>query len=187
MLILYAVLAGIVAGYLVGGRLERLGSMGFRWAPLAIAGFVVQLLIFGPLDRVVGPAGLPLYIGSTLAVLAAVVRNIAIPGLALVSVGTISNLAAILANGGVMPADPGAVTLAGIEHGPGFSNSAIVGSPALAPLTDVYALPAGVPLANVFSIGDVVIGAGVVVAIVVAMRSSRPGASRNMPLQPARR
>ena len=174
MLILYAVFAGIVAGYLVGGRLERLGSMGFRWAPLAIAGFVVQLLIFGPLDRVVGAAGLPLYVGSTVAVLAAVVRNIAIPGLAFVVVGTISNLAAILANGGVMPADPGAVTLAGIEHGPGFSNSAIVGSPVLAPLTDVYALPAGVPLANVFSIGDVLIGVGIAVAIAAGMRSKPP-------------
>jgi hypothetical protein len=171
MLLLYAVVAGIVAGYVVGGRLERLGSMGFRWAPVAIAGFVVQLAIFGPLETVVGAAGLPLYLGSTVAVLVAVIRNIAIPGLALVVVGTVSNLAAIVANGGVMPADPGAMTIAGIEHGPGFSNSAIVGSPALAPLTDVFALPAGVPLANVFSIGDVLIGVGIAIAIAAGMRS----------------
>jgi hypothetical protein len=70
-----------------------------------------------------------------------------------------------------MPADPGAMTIAGIEHGPGFSNSAIVGSPALAPLTDVFALPAGVPLANVFSIGDVLIGVGIAIAIAAGMRS----------------
>lgn len=173
MLILYAVVIGIVAGYLLGGRLEGLGAMGFHWAPVAIAGLAVQLAIFGPLDSVVGSAGLPLYIGSTIAVLAAVIRNIRIRGLVLVVAGTLSNLAAILANGGVMPADPGAATLAGIEHGPGFSNSAVITSPALQPLTDIFALPAAVPLANVFSVGDVLIGVGIGIAIAAGMRQGR--------------
>ena len=174
MLLLYAVALGLVAGYLLGGRLEGLGAMGFRWGPLAIAGFVVQLLIFGPLEGLVGDAGLPLYLGSTIATLAAVVRNVGIPGLVLVVMGTISNLAAIVANGGVMPADPGAARLAGIEHGRGFSNSAIVGDPALRPLTDVFALPSPIPLANVFSVGDVLIGLGVAIAIAAGMRLARP-------------
>jgi Family of unknown function (DUF5317) len=173
VLILYAVLIGVAVGYMLGGRLERLGSMGFRWAPLAIGGLAVQLAIFGPLEHVVGATGLPLYIGSTLVTLAAVVRNIRIPGLALVVVGSLSNLAAILANGGVMPADARAAAIAGIEHGSGFSNSAIIREPALAPLTDVLALPAAVPLANVFSIGDVLIGIGIAVAIASGMRSGR--------------
>jgi hypothetical protein len=173
LLILYAVVAGVVGGYLLGGRLENLGAMGFRWAPLAIAGLAVQILIFGPLEGVVGSAGLPLYLGSTLVTLAAVIRNIRVPGLVLVVVGTVSNLAAIVANGGIMPADRGAATLAGIEHGPGFSNSAIVDSPALQPLTDIFALPAAIPLANVFSIGDVLIGLGIAIAIASGMRLGR--------------
>jgi hypothetical protein len=90
-----------------------------------------------------------------------------------VVVGTVSNLAAIVANGGIMPADRGAATLAGIEHGPGFSNSAIVDSPALQPLTDIFALPAAIPLANVFSIGDVLIGLGIAIAIASGMRLGR--------------
>jgi hypothetical protein len=73
-----------------------------------------------------------------------------------------------------MPADPGAARLAGIEHGPGFSNSAIVGDPALRPLTDVFALPSPIPLANVFSVGDVLIGLGVAIAIAAGMRLARP-------------
>jgi hypothetical protein len=168
--ILYAIVAGVAIGFVAGGRLEGLASLGLRWAPLAIAGFVVQLLVFGPLASTVGSAGTPLYVGSTIAVLAAVARNIRIPGLALVVLGAGSNLVAIVANGGVMPADPGAVALAGLATDPGFSNSAVVASPALAPLTDIFALPAGMPLANVFSVGDVLIGLGIAIAIAAGMR-----------------
>ena len=42
--------------------------------------------------------------------------------------------------------------------------------PALQPLTDIFALPHPIPFANVFSVGDVLIGVGVVIVIVVAMR-----------------
>jgi hypothetical protein len=58
----------------------------------------------------------------------------------------------------------------------GFLNSAVRADPALVPLTDIYALPAWVPLANVFSIGDVLIGLGIVVVIAIGMRAG--GASR---------
>lgn len=173
MFILYAIVVGVVAGYLAGGRLEGLGSLGFRWAPVALAGLVVQLLVFGPLDSIAADLGTALYLGSTVAVLVAVVRNVRIPGLVLVMAGTATNLAAILANGGVMPADAGAVALAGLDRRPGFSNSAILEDPVLEPLTDVFAIPAAVPLANVFSLGDVLIGAGVAIAIAAGMRLAR--------------
>ena len=35
---------------------------------------------------------------------------------------------------------------------------------------DIFALPSWLPFANVFSIGDVLIGLGIVAAIVIAMR-----------------
>jgi hypothetical protein len=44
--------------------------------------------------------------------------------------------------------------------------------PALRPLTDIFALPAWLPFANVFSIGDVLIGLGVVVVIALGMRTA---------------
>ena len=40
----------------------------------------------------------------------------------------------------------------------------------LAPLTDIFAIPAGLPFANVFSIGDVLIAVGVVLTIAIGMR-----------------
>jgi hypothetical protein len=38
------------------------------------------------------------------------------------------------------------------------------------PLTDIFALPGWLPFANVFSIGDVLIGVGLVVVIAAGMR-----------------
>jgi multisubunit Na+/H+ antiporter MnhE subunit len=51
-----------------------------------------------------------------------------------------------------------------------------VAEPALAPLTDLFAMPAWLPWSNVFSIGDLLIGAGVAVAIAAAMRTGRRAA-----------
>jgi fermentation-respiration switch protein FrsA (DUF1100 family) len=168
--VVYAIPIGLAAGLLLGGRLEGLASLGFRWAPLAIAGLLVQIAIFGPLGELVGTAGPALYVGSTVAVLAAVVRNVRIPGLALVVIGASLNLAAIIANGGVMPADPGALAVAGLVSDRGFSNSAVLEAPVLRPLTDIYALPTVVPFANVFSVGDVLIGIGIASTIALGMR-----------------
>ena len=69
-----------------------------------------------------------------------------------------------------MPANPGALASLGGEVDPGYSNSVVLADPALRPLTDIFAMPAWLPFANVFSIGDVLIGAGIGIAIAVAMR-----------------
>src|SRR5918996_3981117 len=101
MFIVYAIPIGLLAGLVAGGRLEGLAGLHIRWWPVAIAGLAAQIILFsGSVDHLVGGAGPAMYVGSTLAVLAAVLRNVAIPGLALVAVGAISNLAAIVANGG---------------------------------------------------------------------------------------
>jgi hypothetical protein len=174
MFILYAIPLGIVLGYLMGGRLEGLAALRFQWAWLAIVGLLVQAALFSPLvgDLTAGGVGEVLYVASTAAVLLAVLRNIGIAGLVLVALGAVSNLAAVVANGGIMPTTLGALETAGLAPRPGFSNSAVVDDPALAPLTDVYALPAWVPFANVFSVGDVLIGLGIVVVIAFGMRRS---------------
>ena len=132
----------------------------------------MQLYQFHPLGApfvgIIGPA---LYVATTAVVLIVVLRNLRLTGLPIVAAGAASNLAAITANGGYMPADPAAVAIAGLPPLDGPSNSVVLADPALRPLTDVFAIPAGVPLANVFSIGDVLIAVGVIVAIVAAMRT----------------
>ena len=96
------------------------------------------------------------------------------------AVGAISNLAAIIANGGSMPASADALAALGKSVGDGYSNSVEVADPALAGLTDIYALPAWLPFANVFSIGDLLIGIGIALAVCLAMREAG-GADRNRP------
>jgi len=173
MFILYAVGIGIAIGALTGGRLDRLASLRIRAWPVAVAGLIVQLVLFSPLGAdLAGQLGPVLYVGSTAAVLLVVLLNVRIPGLALVAAGAALNLAAIVANGGRMPADPAALASLGASIGDGYSNSVVLPDPALRPLTDVFAMPAWLPLANVFSIGDVLIGVGVAIAIAVGMRGA---------------
>ncbi len=174
MFILYAIALGILTGFAFGGRLARLGALRIRWVPLAIGGLLVQLVLFTDSgSRLAGALGPALYVASTAAVLLVVLRNVRVPGLAIVALGAVSNLLAIAANGGAMPADPAALASLGLTAG-GPTNSVVVADPALRPLTDIFALPDWVPLANVFSAGDVLIGLGIAVVLAAGMRA-RPG------------
>ena len=168
--ILYAVLAGLLLGYLTGGSAARLGALRLSWAPLIVLGMAVQLALFSsPLGNAIGDAAPVVYVLSNLVVLVAVAANLAVPGLVLVLAGGASNLLAIVANGGYMPVSPGA--LEAMERLPkeGYSNSAPRVDVILGPLTDIFTMPTWVPMANVFSVGDVLIGAGVAIAVVGAM------------------
>jgi hypothetical protein len=168
--ILYAIPIGLVAGWLLGGRVDGLAGVRFRLTPLAVFALLVQVVLFSPLaDDLAPDTGRLIYIGSTALVLAAVLANLRLTGLPIIVAGAASNLAAIVANGGSMPASPSA--LAALDRGVGaHTNSVVLARPALEPLTDVFATPAWLPLANVFSVGDVLIGIGVAVAIAAAMR-----------------
>ena len=180
MFILYAVVIGLAIGLAVGGRLERLGRLQFRWGWVFALGLAVQLVLFSAaVTERSASLGVPIYVGSTLVVALVVAANYRIPGMPIVVLGAASNLAAILANGGYMPASETALASLGKGGISGYSNSAIVADPRLPWLTDVFALPAWVPATNVFSVGDVLIGLGVVAVIVTAMRSraAEPGAA----------
>ena len=198
MLLLYAVVLGLVAGLLTGGKLAALGSAHIRLWPVALIGLFAQLLLFSsPLAAVVGPWGPSLYVVSTVAVLMALVVNLRQPGFWLIIIGALANFAVIVANGGQMPASPTPgrrSTVLPPCRRRDFSNSVLAGpDTALAFLGDNFVLPRPLPLANVFSIGDVLIGAGGALFIVpadawprspapastgVARPRSRRGASR---------
>jgi hypothetical protein len=175
MFILYAIVVGLAIGFLLGGRPAGLARLQIRWATLIVGGFAVQVLLFAdPIAARVGDLGPPIYVASSLAVLAAVLRNAAIPGLPLVALGAACNQLAIVANGGYMPAGADALA-AQARHASGlYSNSAAIPDPVLPWLTDIFAMPTWLPFANIFSVGDVLIGVGVAIAVVVAMRVARP-------------
>ncbi len=175
MFILYALVVGVLAGFLLGGRPRGLASLQLRWSAAIVGGLLFQVVLFaGPVTERIGELGPPLYVASTLVVVAAMARNWSVTGIPVVIAGALCNLAAVLSNGGFMPASPSALAAAGRIVPAAYSNSSQVVRPALWPVTDIFALPSWLPLANVFSVGDVLIGLGVVVVIVVHMQRLAP-------------
>ena len=178
MFILYAVLGGLIVGLLSGGSPARLGDLRLAWAPVIALGMAAQVVLFlTPVGNALGPVAPIIYVASNVAVLAAVARNLAIPGFAFVLAGGASNLIAICANGGYMPANPGALAALGRGLPEGYTNSRVGGigeQVTLWPLTDLFAMPAWLPAANIFSVGDLLIGIGAAVAVVAAMHGRGP-------------
>ena len=157
---------------LTGGRLWRLADIRLRHPWTAALAVALQVLIVTilPGGNEALHSGVHLF---TYALLAAfVLLNRGVPGLMLLGTGGAMNLVAITANHGVMPASPAALHAAGVAPAPGeFTNSGVLAHPHLLPLGDVFATPAGMPLHNVFSVGDVVIMLGV---LFLLHRVSRP-------------
>lgn len=194
MLLLYSIAAGLIVGRLLGGRVGNLEQVHFVWWQLALAGLIVQLVLFAdPVQERVGAEGPVIYVISTLAVLVALLRNLRQPGLAVIAVGAVLNLIPILANGGYMPSSPdvwreltGSPTLP-VEH---YSNVVLIGPHTpFAFLGDIFAFPRPLPMATAFSLGDAVIAVGAVIFLVHAMRRSPTAGSTVAPAaaQPAPR
>jgi hypothetical protein len=188
MFMLYSVAIGLVLGLILGGRLGRLADLHFKWLGLAIAALMVQLVLFTePFWTTLGGFVPPIYVASMALVLVVVLRNLrALPGLAFVALGTLSNLAAIIANGGYMPVTAEALGIAEPTVTRYGGNSVLTANPMLSPLVDRFPLPEWLPFWNVFSVGDVLISAGIIVVIVVAMRKRPPVAAQTTPAGPAR-
>ena len=161
MLLIASFLFAVVTVPLCGGRLTRLADAPFRRGRLLVVALALQIAVIS-----IVPGGPPWLWSAihlaTYGMLALVVAaNRGLPGVPVLAFGGALNLVAVLANGGVMPATPEALRAAGIStDAVGFVNSGIVADPRLAVLGDIFAIPAGWPLANVFSIGDVLIGLG---------------------------
>jgi hypothetical protein len=108
MFMLWAIPIGIVLGLVARGRLEGLAALRLRWAWLAVAGLLVQVVLFSERgNALAGAYGPAIYVASTLAVFLAVARNLRITGMPVVALGSLSNLVAITANGGFMPVETG--------------------------------------------------------------------------------
>jgi len=149
-----------------GGSLAALGRVRLRYASAIFGALALQVAILG-----VVPGGSPelhriLHIASYALAAVFVVANRRLAGMRMLALGATLNLIAILANNGVMPASRSALRTAGmLATSAGFVNSAAVAHPRLLVLGDILAVPHAVPLANVYSIGDVCIAIGVALAI----------------------
>jgi hypothetical protein len=172
MLRLAIIVLVIVVALLRGGSLRNFAALQFRWLPLVIIGFALQLLIFTPFgySPLVVFATLPIYVLSLALLAIWVAANRRIPGMALIAIGLALNIAVIAANGGHMPVLPEGARLAGqyealAADDPRTSKHLLMPSDQvrLWLLSDIIVIPHGVPGAVVLSIGDIALTVGIAV------------------------
>jgi hypothetical protein len=177
-----AVLAGMVAGRLCGGGWQGLGSLRVRWPWLPVAALGLQVAIgAGPLR---GPgAGRAVLLGSSYSLVGTWIwlNALACTGplrwaLVAVAEGWLLNVLVMVANGG-MPVSNAA--LARIGHaGATVSNGHLWKHVVVSPATRIPLLGDVVPipiplLRSVVSVGDLVMLAGISVAVAVVMIATR--------------
>jgi hypothetical protein len=170
------VVAAVGIALALGGRLTRLAEFRLRSIWLFYLGFALQVVAF-PFTFLPWQTGdttaTALWVASYCVLVAAAIRNRRIAGVLVVAVGMCSNLVAVLANGGHMPVRPEAMIAAG-ENYTVQANSAALEQPHLPWLIDRWAAPDWVPMANVYSVGDVIIALGAMTIVLVAMGVSAP-------------
>lgn len=155
-----------------GGDLRGLGRIELRRPGAALAGLGLQVVVTSVVPEADHTLLAVLHVGSYALAGWFVAANLALPGVLPMAVGGALNLAAIAANGGVMPASAWAVARSGLEARDGFENSAVLADPQLLFLGDVIPVPAG-PIANTLSVGDLVLFAGLALLLARACRRPR--------------
>lgn len=162
MLILVAMVLALAAVPLAGGRLAALGEVrlvGVRLLALALA---LQVLVISVVPGWPRPLLEAVHVATYGLAGVFAWRNRRVPGIAIVALGGGLNGITIVLNGGVLPASAGALRRAGIAHSPDeFINAGVLPHPRLPWLGDVFAVPASWPLANAFSVGDLLILLGI--------------------------
>ncbi|MFW6074468.1 MAG: DUF5317 domain-containing protein, partial [Chloroflexota bacterium] len=158
--------------------------------PLMVGAAIVQVVIFTSIagrTDFVHEHGASIYVMTLLATLVFLAMNVHIPGIPIIALGALLNALVISANGGYMPAPEEALIESGrhenvVQDEGGerliHTNSTIADDDAslvfdsetpLLILGDIIAIPDQVPLANVISIGDILIALGAMVTIVRVM------------------
>lgn len=156
MIIVVACIVAVLTVPLTGRSLAPLASLSLRRTWLVWLSVALQL----PITLVTVPnwLGQPLHLITFVLAAAFIFSNWRLPGVPLMALGAGLNLAAIAANRGTMPASSWAWRTAGFPTLVGdFENSNVVPNARLSWLGDVFAIPKGWPLANVFSVGDVIV------------------------------
>jgi Family of unknown function (DUF5317) len=166
-LVLATMLLAVLAGYVLGGRLSRLATLRIRWAPLALLGLLLQVIV--PPGR--WPLALLLLSFVLLSVFA--VRNIGTAGFPLILIGVALNFLVIGLDQGMpvtrhsLAASGQMGTLQSLIHDGGAKHHLAGSSDRLLFLGDVIAVPS--PIGQSASAGDAFTYAGVAWLIAAGM------------------
>jgi hypothetical protein len=156
---------------LTGGSLRRLARQSFTALWLLPSALLLQVLVINIFPTAPAPIPAAAHLLTYALATVFIIRNRRIRGIPTLAIGAAMNGIAIAANGGTLPASQDALREAGWNTTDAeFANSAVLHAPRLGWLGDNFAIPANVPFANVFSIGDIVILLG---ALILLHRGSR--------------
>ena len=175
ILLLGVVALSVAAGYILGGRLRTFEQIRLRWWALAPVGLALQVLplpdLAGDVERLLGVV---LLIISYVLLIGFVLQNLRLAGFPLLLVGLALNLAVISVNGG-MPVGKHALLASGqgssivfLEQDPAAKHHLSGPDDLLTPLADVIAIRP--PVAQVVSVGDLLVYAGLAWLVVAVMR-----------------
>ncbi len=173
MIIAYCCLLLLVLhAALPGSRLGELAQIRLRHTRLIWLALLDQVLVISVLPNSEPALSAAAHVASYGLAGLFFFLNRRLPGAWLVAAGGASNVAAIVANGGTMPASAAALNTSGWQPAPGkFANSAALPDPHLAFLGDVFATPPWFPVHSVFSLGDIIIVVGMAMFM---QRTCRP-------------
>ncbi|NLT74415.1 MAG: DUF5317 domain-containing protein [Chloroflexi bacterium] len=181
MILLVSIGLAIVVALLLGGRLIGLARVPFRLGWLAFLALGLQVAAVFSSNTTWLP--LAMLVGSYLLLLAVILANIRTPGIALLGLGLVANMAVIAANGGFMPVTVEAVSHAGLEHlitttdsGRVFGSKDIVlpySDTRLWVLSDIIVIRKPTPA--VLSLGDLMLAGGAFWFTLASMCSERRG------------
>jgi hypothetical protein len=171
-----SVLVGLACGLACGGRIGQLASLRLRAIWLIAVAFALQVVAF-PFSflpwSTSDALAKGLWLASYCLLLLAGIVNWRLRGVPLIATGMLANVVAILANGGHMPVLPGAMHRAGNDYSLS-QNSIALAHPHLPWLVDRWAIPDWLPLANAFSVGDIVIAIGAATLVFAATGARLP-------------
>lgn len=162
--------------------MSALEQVRLRWVWLVALAFAIQVLIVTVVPEGDETLHRVVHLATYALAGACVVRNLDLRFVWLVALGGLLNFIAIAANGGVMPASRRALQTAGLDVQSGsFANSDFVDGANVWFLGDVFAVPAGWPGANVFSVGDALMLLGALLVLHAATGSRLFAARRTEP------
>jgi hypothetical protein len=163
-LVLLAVAAGVLAGWIRGGDLSRVAGTRIHGWPLLLLGLGALLLV-DALDPARPAALVACAIGALVVV---AVRNAHLVGFPVIVLGLLTNLTVLLLNG-TMPVDPDALVAAGIVEADALDRAQVTGARHLLRpddratfLADIVPVPI---VRQVVSFGDLIVLVGVADAV----------------------
>jgi hypothetical protein len=181
-----AVILALAIGLASRGHIGNLAQLRIQWWPFLVLAVVLQAYAVGHwATDSLGP--IPLRTGAFVAthmlILAVAAVNFRLAGFRLIVLGAAANLAALLANGGLMPVSAEArvaighqATVDALATGTAVMGSKGVVLPAaqanLWILTDIFVLPPPFPLPAVASVGDILVALGVGFLIIKTMHQT---------------